>query len=356
MEIKILNSILFKELMPWVFNTTNLKPINEKLKKIGSKEATTEAELIQQLQIIVADYPELSNWLTKQLPKATGSLKNHCFAIEFSEFTNATTKFYHKIISLETLRVYNTFCTKIQKYKNKVDIIFHTTNALKNIKALAINTVKEIKAKGFVEVPTEQSELSHFVLQLLRQKLIILFFDIQELSKASLENTTSIEDFYLLDLELPKNYLKELKQLEDVPIEEIKSIAQSNNKPFNFGFKGDEAKLKNLILVLCVHKNLLDQATTKQGDLLELFTTKNIADKHYNIQFGCNTNLVTYIIDCFKRTLPKLSYSNIERSGYFFTDNGTPIKGSLLSNSKSNNQLSKQTKEEIDKIFKENDM
>jgi hypothetical protein len=356
MEIKILNSILFKELMPWVFNTSNLKPINEKLKKIANKEATTEAELIQQLQILVADYPELTKWLTKQLPKATGTIKNHCFAIDFTEFSNAITKFYDKLISLETLRVYNAFNTKIQQYKNKIDIVYHTTIALKNVRALAINTVKEIKAKGFEAAPTDESQLAHFVLQLLRQHLIILFFDIQALRKSYLENEISIEDFYLLDLELPKSFLKELKQLQSNTSEEVKSIAQSNNKPFNFGFKGDEAKLKNLILVLCVHKNLLDQDITKQSDLFELFTTKNITDKHYKIQFGCNTNLVTYIVDSFKRTLPKLSYSNIERSGYFFTDNGTPIKGSLFSNSKSNNQLPKKAKEEIDKIFKENDM
>lgn len=214
MEIKILNSILFKELMPWTFDAKGTKAINEKIKKVGSKEPTTEAELVQQLQILLADYSDLSKWLTKQNTKGTSTLKNHCYAIDFPTYNDAVSKFYDAVISLETLRVYNAFNTKMQKYSKKVDIVYHTTIALKNIKALTVNTVKEIKERGFEEAPTEQSSLPHFVLQLLRQHLTILFFDIQELSKASIDSPTSIEDFYLLDLNLPKAQISELQKVE----------------------------------------------------------------------------------------------------------------------------------------------
>jgi hypothetical protein len=74
MEIKILNSILFKELMPWTFDAKAQKP-STKNKKVGSKEPTTEAELVQQLQILLADYSDLSKWLTKQNTKGTSTLK-----------------------------------------------------------------------------------------------------------------------------------------------------------------------------------------------------------------------------------------------------------------------------------------
>ena len=76
MEIKILNSILFKELMPWTFYAKGTKAITEKIKKVGSKEPTTEAQLVQQLQILLADYSDLSKWLTKQNTKGTSTLKN----------------------------------------------------------------------------------------------------------------------------------------------------------------------------------------------------------------------------------------------------------------------------------------
>jgi hypothetical protein len=63
MEIKILNSILFKELMPWTFDAKGIKAINEKIKKAGSKAPLTDTELIQQLQVLIADYPDLQNGL-----------------------------------------------------------------------------------------------------------------------------------------------------------------------------------------------------------------------------------------------------------------------------------------------------
>ncbi|MBL0200965.1 MAG: hypothetical protein IPP81_12785 [Chitinophagaceae bacterium] len=112
-----------------------------------------------------------------------------------------------------------------------MDIVYHTTIALKNIKALTVNTVKEIKERGFEEAPTEQSTLPHFVLQLLRQHLTILFFDIQELSKDSIDSPTSIEDFYLLDLNLPKALIQELKPLT------LRILISKDKRVLNFGFE-----------------------------------------------------------------------------------------------------------------------
>jgi hypothetical protein len=114
--------------------------------------------------------------------------------------------------------------------------------------------------------------------------------------------------------------------------------------------------LINLVKILCIYKNLLDESVTSQDDFTKLLLTKNISDKVYNIQIGCETNLFQYIVDKLKITSPKFTYANIGRCNYFKTKNGNPIQASLLSNSKSNNPLPKKTKEEIDKIFKENDM
>jgi hypothetical protein len=331
MEIKILNSILFKELMPWVFNRTNLKPINEKLKKIGSKEATTEAELIQQLQILVADYPDLSKWLTKQLPKATGTIKNHCFAIDFTDFSNATTKFYDKIISLETLRVYNAYNTKIQHYKNKIDIIYNTTIALKNIRALAINTVKEIKAKCFEEAPTEQSELAHFVLQLLRQHLTILFFDIQELRKSYLDDTTSVEDFYLLDLELPKGLIAELTQIE---IDEELATSKDNKVKLSFGFKGTEAKLKSVIAQLASQVELINEDKCNAEDLMTILLSKSLNSKMHKIYIKCETVQLRYIIDKLTSYFTNLTPTALEKSELFYTRTNKLLKAQNLYSNK----------------------
>ena len=331
MEIKILNSILFKELMPWTFDTKGTKAINEKIKKVGSKEPTTEAELVQQLQILLADYSDLSKWLTKQNTKGTSTLKNHCYAIDFPAYSDAVSKFYNAVISLETLRVYNAFNTKMQKYSKKVDIVYHTTIALKNIKALTVNTVKEIKERGFEEAPNEQSSLPHFVLQLLRQHLTILFFDIQELSKASIDSPTSIENFYLLDLNLPKAHINELQKVE---IETEKTEKPTTKEKLSFGFKGTEAKLKSVITLLNNQVEFLNESKCSTDDLVAILTSKALTTKMHKVYFGCETVQLRYIIDKLSASFNNLTPSALEKSELFYTKTNRLLKAQNLYSNK----------------------
>ncbi len=331
MEIKILNSILFKELMPWTFDTKGTKAINEKIKKVGSKEPTTETELVQQLQILLADYSDLSKWLTKQNTKGTSTLKNHCYAIDFPAYSDAVSKFYNAVISLETLRVYNAFNTKMQKYSKKVDIVYHTTIALKNIKALTVNTVKEIKERGFEEAPTEQSSLPHFVLQLLRQHLTILFFDIQELSKASIDSPTSIENFYLLDLNLPKAHINELQKVE---IETEKTEKPTTKEKLSFGFKGTEAKLKSVITLLNNQVEFLNESKCSTDDLVAILTSKALTTKMHKVYFGCETVQLRYIIDKLSASFNNLTPSALEKSELFYTKTNRLLKAQNLYSNK----------------------
>jgi len=331
MEIKILNSILFKELMPWTFDAKGTKAINEKIKKVGSKEPTTEAELVQQLQILLADYSDLSKWLTKQNTKGTSTLKNHCYAIDFPAYSDAVSKFYNAVISLETLRVYNAFNTKMQKYSKKVDIVYHTTIALKNIKALTVNTVKEIKERGFEEAPNEQSSLPHFVLQLLRQHLTILFFDIQELSKASIDSPTSIENFYLLDLNLPKAHINELQKVE---IETEKTEKPTTKEKLSFGFKGTEAKLKSVITLLNNQVEFLNESKCSTDDLVAILTSKALTTKMHKVYFGCETVQLRYIIDKLSASFNNLTPSALEKSELFYTKTNRLLKAQNLYSNK----------------------
>lgn len=347
MEIKILNSVLFKELMPWTFQVKGIKAINEKIKKVGSKEPTTEAQLVQQLQILLADYSDLSKWLTKQNTKGTDTLKNHCYAIDFPAYSDAVSKFYNAIISLETLRVYNAFNNKIQKYSKKIDIVYNTTIALKNIKALTVNTVKEIKERGFEEAPTEQSSLPHFVLQLLRQHLTILFFDIQELSKASIDSPTSIEDFYLLDLGLPKVLMNELSKVE---IETEKAEKPTTKEKLSFGFTGTEAKLKTAITQLVNQVELLNEEKCTTDHLVTILTSKALTTKMHKVYFGCETVQLSYIIEKLKTHFNNLTPTAIEKSALFYTKNNKPLKAQNLYSNKIDNPKNQPT---IDNIIKQ---
>lgn len=212
MEIKVLHSILHTSLMPWAFDTGNTKSITEKLKKAGSKEPAFESELIQQLKTLLVDYPDLVKWLDKQNTQSPNPLVTHYFIAAFPAYTNNTSKFYSLIISKEALRILNAFVARSKKWSNKVDVIYQTNLLLKSIKALAQQTVKEMEARGLQDAPTEQSDLVHFVLHLLLQQLIVLYFDVQEHAKNSLDTIISLEDFYLSELNLPLSAIQPLQK------------------------------------------------------------------------------------------------------------------------------------------------
>ena len=345
MEIKILNSILFKELMPWAFDTHSIKSINENIKKVGSNKPNTETQLVKQLQQLLTGYTELSKWLTIHSIDEANTLKNHSYAIDFPAYNDAISKFYFMVISLETLRVYNAFNTKVQKYSNKVDIVYHTTIALKNIKALTVNTVKEIKERGFEDAPNEQSSLPHFVLQLLRQHLTILYFDIQELSKASIDSPTSIEDFYLLDLNLP---MAQINELEKVEIETEIAEKPTTKVKLSFGFKGTEAKLKTVITQLANQVDLLNESKCVTDHLLDILTSKSLTNKMHKVYFGCETVQIRYIIDELKNYFNNLTPATIEESGLFYTKTNKLLKAQNLYSNKIDNPKNKSI---IDKIM-----
>ena len=357
MEIKILDSILHGELKPWKLDTSSTRRFTELVRTAKAVTPTNNSELQKQLTTLLSDFSTLQKWLAAETTTTdTTVLQELLYSIDLPECSSPVTHFYAVIISAETLRVYNSFMLQSVNWNTSIDIPFQTSRLLNSLKVLTQQTVAELQERDFTPVPDEESSYIHFALYYLQHSLIQLYFSIQESFKGHLTHVTTLEDFYSLDLNLPKGQINELKKLAVVTIEEIKSIAQSNNKHFSFGFKGDETKLRNLISVLCTHKNLLDETITKHDEFIKLLTTKDINDKKYKIQIGCETNLFQHIADKLKTTSPKFNYANIGRCNYFFTKNGNPIRASLLSNSKSNNPVSKQTREEIDKFFKENNM
>lgn len=355
MEIKILDSILHGELKPWKLDISSTKHFTELVRAAKAASPTTSAELQMQLTALLTDYPTLKKWLATE-NTSNRSLQQLVFTIDLPACSSPQTHFYAAVISAETLRVYNSFMQQSVNWNTSIDIPFHTIRLLNSLKVLTQQTIAELQERGFTTVPEEQSGFIHFTLYYLQHSLIQLYFSIQKVFENHLPQVTTVEDFYSLDLGLPTAQIIHFKNSVIVPEKEITSIAQSDNKPFDFGFKGDEAKFRNLISVLCNHKNLLDEAVTKPDDFFTLLTTKNINDRDYKIQIGCETNLFQHIADKLKTTFPKFTYANIEKCNYFFTKNGKLIRASLLSNSKSNNPVAKQLKEEIDKFFKENDM
>ncbi len=351
MEIRILHSILHTSLMPWTFDAGNTKSITEKLKKVGSKEPAFESELIQQLKVLLADYPELLQWLDKQNTQSPNPLRAHLFTTQLPAYTNNSSKFYWQLINKEALRVLNAYSSRSKKWSNKVDVIYHTNLLLKSIKALTQQTVKEIEARGLQELPNEQSDLVHFVLHLLKQQLIVLYFDIQELSKHSLDTIISLEDFYLTELNLP---LSSIQPLEPVQQEETEESIVDDDKPipnkFTFGFTGNVENLKTVIRQLCIKADLINDDNTTQDEIINVLLAKDLANIRTNIHLNCETAIFRYIVDKLKPVFSNLKLIAIEKSALFYSKNGNLIKAQNLSSSKIDNP---KLKEEIDRIFKQ---
>ncbi len=92
MEIKILNSIMFNELMPWSINEAIIKSFNEKLKKANFKDPANDLELFAQVCYLVSDYPDFLKWLSKQKPNSETKLQQLLFTSELPDFTDTFLK------------------------------------------------------------------------------------------------------------------------------------------------------------------------------------------------------------------------------------------------------------------------
>lgn len=352
MNSKILNSIVNGELKPWLISFDDERILKDIIKQVKDKPNETTLQVQTNLNALLKSFPALLiglEYLPMEQLQPLGYTSNTPTPVKLLNH------YYKAIIDAEIARYFNATIHNPLIKDRALDVPFQIGHqSLKGIAILCNQTNNEIIERSYVSNNTTITDTTLFALTYLRNSLLALYFAIQKPFKEHLIDTyNSFEDYALQYLE-DSNF--EITITESEVPKEIVSIAQSDNKAFNFGFKGDVANLTNLIKVLCVHKNLLDESITKPIELIELFTTADINTKTYKIKLGCKTNLFTYIAICLKKVLPKLTFANIDRSNYFFSDNDTPIKQSVLSNSKSNNPISKETKEEIDKIFKENNI
>jgi len=347
MSLQIFNSIVNGELKPWLidFEESTLKDI---VKQANKMPVTNLQEVVDKLKHLLQPFNSLQKAITFTNSKEIKVQDYYCNTFEA---TNLLQHYYKALIDAELIHYFNETLTNPFIKDSTLDAPFQIgEKSLKGIAVLCNQANSELTERGFADI-APFTDITHYTLTYLRNNLLALYFSIQEPFKEHLSTVYSdVQDFcmYCLDNPLTVTLLRSKT--------EIVSIAKSDNKAFSFGFKGDIADITKLIKVLCVHKNLLDEEVTKPETFIELLTTSDINSKAYKIKVGCKTNLFTYIAECLKKTVPKLTFANIDKCNYFFSENDAPIKQSLLSNSKSNNPISKQIKAEIDKIFKENNM
>jgi len=185
----------------------------------------------------------------------------------------------------------------------------------------------------------------------LKHSLIQLYFSIQEKFKASLSQTTTIEDFYLLDLEEPITNI-----VYPIPVAEASAESQEQNSgntiqdKISFGFTGDKERLKAVIVQLCQKIELLNEDQTSSDTLLKIFTSRDLEAITDKVYLGCETTQFRYIIDKLSPHFTNLKLKAIEKTGAFFSKNGTKITAQNLSAGKVDNPKEKGT---IDSILKQ---
>ncbi|MBK9327924.1 MAG: hypothetical protein IPM95_01140 [Sphingobacteriales bacterium] len=331
-------------LKPWKLDTSNNKRFTELVKEAKKVNPSTCREQHLQLYYLLADYPTLQKVLETEIPLEK-TLQPLCFNTNLPMYNNAVTNFYYLVITLETQRIYNRVLEYLKIFDNQIDLIYHTGNVLKYAKVLAKQASIELDMMGFSGT-TSQVETSNYAIYCLKHSLIQLYFSIQEQYKDRLEEKTTLEDFYLLDLEEPLSGMLPLEKIH--VIENDKSNQQIQEK-LSFGFNEDVGKLRTVINLLCIKIELLN-SDTKTDDLITILTAKNIIPGSVKIQIGCETVQFRYIIDKLKPSFNALNPQNIELSKCFFTKKGTLIKAQNLYTNKISNP---KEKDKIDNIIKQ---
>ncbi len=332
--------------MPWTIDLKS-KTFADKIKPLGSKEPETLEDLTRQVKTILADLPDLVAWLNKTSQPSPEKLNELHFSSELPQYHNMITKYYSLLISKEILRVFNVYLSQSLKWTNRIDIIYHTTILLRNIKSLTKQVNSELTQRGFEDFPDDQCDPIHFTLYLLKLELINLYFSIQEVQKDILEEVITLEDFYLLELNNPISAIRKI-----YPVKE-KDLLVGDNKPktehkINFGFKGKINDLKTVISQLNFKANLLKEGKTSIEELLSVLTSKNLIPGSAEVYLDCETAIFRYIVDKLKPVFSNLKLIAIENSGVFYSKNGTLITANNLSSSKIENP---KLKDDINKIF-----
>lgn len=343
MEIKILDSILHGQLKPWKLDTSNSRRLVEVIKL-----AKTNENVFARLQSLLQDFPLLQKHLSED--GKISITQPLYFQPQLPSYKDPATQFYFLLITSEVHRIFNEIMQQGKGWTEQVDIAYNVGNTLNNVKVLAVQAADELKERQLTDVPNEQSDVIHFALYFLKHNLIVLYFTIQEAFKESLQQTTSLDDFYLLDLKeplanmLPMNFVSPATEQE----EETKQTVRQEK--IAFGFKDDVQKLTTVINQLCHQIELLNEDVTEADDLIKILTAKSFLPGAAKIQINCETKHFRYTLDKLKPYFNDLTLINIEKSKVFYSKNDRLITANNLSVSGSG--VEPKEKLTIDKIFK----
>jgi hypothetical protein len=345
MEIKILDKILHGRLKPWKFSITPRRLVDT------IRAAKTQKDPIARLETLLQDFPLIKKIIADEgIPS---NLQPLCFQPQLPAFNDSATQYYSLLIDTEAQRIFNVMLQRSSAWELPVDVNYHVSDTLRNIKVLAFQSAEELNERNCTTVPGDQSDLIHFALYYLKHTLVALYFSIQEVFKDSLQQTISLDDFYLLDLQELLNTMLPLDFVAPMKLEEDKPEYTGKQYKICFGFKDDVEKLRPVINQLCHQIELLNEDVTHADDLIKILTVKSFLPGAIKIQINCELKQFRYTIDKLQPYFNDLSLSNIERSQIFYSKKDTLITANNLSSSNSKGKIEPKEKSTIDKIFKQ---
>ena len=200
-------------LKPWKLDTTDTRRFVELVKTTKVNSPLTNADLHKQITALLTDFPTAQRYLPLA-PNSEETIQPLQYTTDFPNYKDPITNFYYFVITTETLRVYNAVLLQAATLTDLVYIQYQMGKVLNDIKVLAKQTAAELREQGFITRPDESSNHIHFTLYYLKHSLIILYFSIQKVFEAQLQQTVSLDDFYLLDFGLPVSAIQQIQYID----------------------------------------------------------------------------------------------------------------------------------------------
>lgn len=352
MELTIFHSIIHGELRPWKLDASKTKRFSASIKAAKAFSPVTNTELLNQITSLLQDYPSLKKSIAANTSKTKSEIKPLLYDVTLPKYKDSITQYYYLLITVENLRYYNMLLQQSASWTELADVRYQAGTALKNIKALTIQSSKELKARGFTSLPDEHSDFVHYALHYLKLSLTQLYFSIQDSFKEKLLNVTTPEDFYILDLEEPQAAIPDLIYKGSQVKQEQGS--KSKDKRLSFGFNitknNNREKLKSVINSLCTQIELLKEDISPADMLIQLLLSNDIKPGKVQIHLDCDNKNFRYVIEKLAPHFSSLSFVNIEHSKSFYSKRGTLLKANNFSKAIS---FDPKEKAKIDNIFKQ---
>jgi hypothetical protein len=364
MELKILDSILFGQLRPWLEKNRNEKFYSNRFTPQFVKPTEHIDSYFKELRSILGNKNELvkDNPLERYFAQPKKDIEAHInqplvvLNGESLEPTSQIEWFYFSLIQNESTRTINNIFQAVCRDIGEVDRVY----IVNRYKSSFIDLLKNIQSVS-VDLLAED-ELSIRVLSVLKQNAIRLLTELQLLFDKYINsipcNKHQIYKEYLKQTPPEGEYYSEatelrlLKQLVTEAKTGIKLKPASNPNAISFGFNGDKDKLKSVLSRLEISIDLVKNDTTSEY-LLEVLTTEDIDLNGPKIFLGINTNEFRYLLDQIKPKFKNLKLSVIEKVDLFRSKDNPQnnLKARTLSSSKPAFETT--NKSTIDNILKE---